>query len=86
VRVREDVRHVEKHRYKYLSCGGSRGEGAPPRPGRKRSVLALAWLRLGKPPYMFVTRRLFGYKGGERGRPKTGPWPDWTAPLAPRTR
>lgn len=86
VRVMEDVRHVEKHRSKYLSRGAGRREGDGQRPAKRRSILAHLWLRLGKPPYMFVTRRLFGYQGGERGRPKSGPWPDWTAPLQPRVR
>jgi predicted Ser/Thr protein kinase len=85
VRVMEDIRHVEKHRYKYLSRGGSRRATDVGPPARKRrSLIAHLWLRLGKPPYMFVSRRLLGYAGGERGRPKSGPWPDWTAPLAPR--
>ena len=90
VRVREDLRHVNKHRWKYTSRGGAAAEAATAagevRPTKKRSLLAHVWLRFGKPPYMFVTRRLFGYQGGERGRPKTGPWPEWTAPLAPRGR
>ena len=84
IRTTEDLRHVEKHRWKYLSRGGHAKSGEVTRPRKKRSALARAWLRFGKPPYMFITRRLFGYKGGERGRPKTGPWPTWTPPLAPR--
>ncbi|MEM7306188.1 MAG: phosphotransferase [Planctomycetota bacterium] len=90
VRVREDLRHVKKHRWKYTSRGGAAAEAATAagevRPSKKRSFLAHAWLRFGKPPYLFVTRKVIGYKGGERGRPKTGPWPEWTAPLAPRER
>ena len=86
IRTMEDLRHVEKHRWKYLSRGGHARSGEARRPRKERSILALVWLRVGKPPYLFVTRRLFGYKGGERGRPKTGPWPAWTAPLEPRVR
>lgn len=85
IRTMEDLRHVEKHRWKYLSRGG-RAHGAQARGSKKRSLLAHVWLRVGKPPYLFVTRRLLGYQGGERGRPKTGPWPAWTAPLHPRAR
>jgi hypothetical protein len=84
IRVREDLRHVEKHRWKYLSRGGAAKAGQARRVPKRRSILAHVWLRVGKPPYMFVTRRLIGYQGGERGRPKTGPWPAWTAPLGPR--
>jgi serine/threonine protein kinase len=84
IRTREDLRHVEKHRWKYLSRGGHSRSNEARRPPKRRSVLAHVWLRVGKPPYLFITRRLFGYAGGERGRPKTGPWPAWKAPLGPR--
>ncbi len=84
IRVREDLRHVEKHRWKYTTRGVGAGGAPVARPKKKRSLLAHLWLRLGKPPYMFVTRKLFGYTGGERGRPKTGPWPEWTPPIGPR--
>jgi len=84
VRTKEDMRHVEKHRWKYHSRGGHSKSGEPRRTPKRRSILAHLWLRVGKPPYMFITRRLFGYTGGERGRPKTGPWPAWTAPIGPR--
>jgi serine/threonine protein kinase len=85
IRTKEDLRHVEKHRWKYLSRGGHSRSNEARRAPKSRSILALVWLRVGKPPYMFITRRLFGYTGGERGRPKTGPWPEWTAPLGSRT-
>ena len=85
VRVEEDLRHVEKHRWKYQSRGGNRSAATSTKREKRRSLLAHLWLRFGKPPYMFISRRLFGYAGGgERGRPKTGPWPSWTAPLPPR--
>lgn len=84
IRVREDLRHVEKHRWKYTQRGVNAAGDAVKRPQKQRSFLAQAWLRWGKPPYMFVTRRLLGYQGGERGRPMSGPWPEWTDPVGPR--
>lgn len=84
VRVLEDLRHVEKHRWKYTTQGRPRGDGKERRKER-RSTLAHVWLRYVKPPYLFVTRRVFGYQGGERGRPRSGPWPEWTPPVGPRS-
>jgi hypothetical protein len=81
VRAREDLRHVAKLRWKYESRGArSTAEGASALV-KKRSLVAHLWMRIGKPPYRFVSRRLMRYTGGERGRPRSGPWPDWTPAL-----
>jgi len=85
-RAREDLRHIEKHRRRYTRDGrGPRGErsfgmGA----GEKRSLLALAWRRLGKPVYNLITRSLLRQTPSEPRRPSSGPWPVWVAPVAPR--
>jgi predicted Ser/Thr protein kinase len=85
-RAAEDLRHIEKHRGRYTRHGrGPRGErtfgsGA----GRRRSWLALAWRRLGKPFYVALTRALPRMSDGESRRPRSGPWPTWTAPVGPR--
>ncbi|MCE9593929.1 MAG: phosphotransferase [Planctomycetes bacterium] len=85
-RVAEDLRHVEKHRRRYMRTGrGPAGAEIDveqvPRP--KRRALAWTWRRLGKPLYHFVTRKLLRTRdGAEERRPSSGPWPRWTEPLA----
>lgn len=83
-RAREDLRHVEKHRRRYTRWGrGPRGASEPTRGAGaelRRSWIALAWRRTGKPVYVFVTRVLLGTKDGEARRPSSGPWPRWTPP------
>ncbi|MCK6444989.1 MAG: phosphotransferase [Planctomycetes bacterium] len=84
-RSAEDLRHVEKHRRRYMRIG--RGpEGAEidvhavPKP--RRGPLAFVWRKLGKPLYNFATRKLFSARdGAEERRPSSGPWPRWTEPL-----
>lgn len=84
-RCAEDRRHVEKHRALYLAHRpGAGGASSAGRPRRRRSAIAWAWLRLGKPVYHLVTRRLLGWQKSEPVRPEEGPWPTWTAPLGPR--
>ncbi|MCC6409569.1 MAG: phosphotransferase [Planctomycetes bacterium] len=85
-RVAEDLRHVEKHRRRYMRVGrGPAGAEidvlavAKPR----RGPLAFVWRRAGKPLYNFVTRKLFRTRdGAEERRPSSGPWPRWTEPVA----
>ena len=86
VRAVEDLAHVEKHRRVY-----ARGTGMDPSPDRtrmrrRRSLLARAWMALGKPLYNLVTRRLLHRSDGEPRRPSSGPWPEWTPPVGPRPR
>lgn len=82
-RVRDDLRHVEKHRRRYTRDGrgpeGARSEGR----GRdyKRGGVALVWRRTGKPLYNALTRGVLRTRDGEERRPESGPWPEWTAAL-----
>jgi len=92
-RVRDDLRHVQKHRVRYLKPGrGPAGNGRSGLTasehlsggaghGIRRSPVAWAWRRLGKPVYLLVTRRLLKTQDGEERRPSTGPWPRWTPPI-----
>ena len=80
VRVREDLRHVEKHRQRYLRRGRTRAEvGLAPLP--PRGMLSRTWRALGKPVYVFVTRRVLRWRDGEPRRDEAGPWPRWDPPL-----
>ncbi|MBL8858564.1 MAG: hypothetical protein JNL28_08680 [Planctomycetes bacterium] len=85
-RALEDLRHIEKHRRRYTRDGrGPAGErtfglGA----GRKRSLLARVWRRLGKPVYNTISRGILRRDASEARRPSSGPWPHWVAPVAPR--
>jgi predicted Ser/Thr protein kinase len=83
-RVRDDLRHVEKHRRRYTrdgrgpaGTGVSRGRGE----GIRRSWIAFVWRRGIKPAYVLVTRAVFRGGDGEERRPSTGPWPRWTRPI-----
>lgn len=79
-RVREDLRHVEKHRQRYLRRGRSRAEvGLGPLP--PRGLLSRTWRAFGKPVYVFVTRRVLRWRDGEPRRDEAGPWPRWDPPL-----
>ena len=84
VRCREDLRHVRKHRRRYELQGdpSRRGMAAP---AGRRSAVAWLWMRLGKPVYNLVTRRLLRTRDGEPRRSSSGPWPEWTSPVGPRT-
>lgn len=88
-RVRDDLRHVQKHRRRYTRDGRgpagadeslSRGSGH----GLKRGGVALVWRKSGKPLYNFITRRLLKTRDGEARRDSAGPWPEWTAAVGPR--
>jgi RIO-like serine/threonine protein kinase len=84
-RAREDLRHVWKHRSHYLRALGERDPlgATPPR----RSLVAEAWRRVGKPLYNAVTRSALvraRRSAGEARRLATDPLPRWTAPVGPR--
>ena len=85
-RAREDLRHVEKHRRRYTRDGrGPRGERLFGRgAGQPRSLLARVWRRAGKPIYNALVHALLRRPASEERRPITGPWPVWTAAIAPR--
>ncbi|MCB9915346.1 MAG: phosphotransferase [Planctomycetes bacterium] len=83
-RVRDDLRHVAKHRRRYTRDGrGPAGEAEQRGRGSelKRGGVALVWRRTGKPLYNWLTRRVLRTRDGEARRPSSGPWPEWTAPL-----
>jgi predicted Ser/Thr protein kinase len=84
-RVREDLRHVWKHRSHYLCALGER---EPPRAAApRRALVAEAWRRLGKPLYNAVTRSALvrARRGvGEARRRPDDPLPSWSAPVGPR--
>lgn len=86
-RVRDDLRHVQKHRRRYTRDGrGPRGTGEQRGSGHglRRGGVALVWRKTGKPLYNFVTRRLLGTSDGEERRPSSGPWPAWVKPRGER--
>jgi len=81
-RVRDDLRHVQKHRRRYTrdgrgphSASAEFGKGH----GMRRGGVALVWRKSGKPLYNFVTRKLLRTSDGEERRPSSGPWPSWVA-------
>ncbi|MDZ4771780.1 MAG: hypothetical protein SGI72_01460 [Planctomycetota bacterium] len=86
-RAREDLRHVEKHRRRYTRDGRgpngvqSFGRGS----GRRRSPLALAWRRAGKPVYNLLAELLAPRRAKEPRRSSSGPWPVWAPPVPPRS-
>lgn len=88
-RAREDLRHVEKHRRRYLREGrGPEGHAlvlSQLEPLR-RSWIARTWRASGKPIYRFVTRRILSTRDGEARRRSDGAWPRWTAPLGATAR
>ncbi|MDP6930609.1 MAG: serine/threonine protein kinase [Planctomycetota bacterium] len=73
-RMREDLRHVDKHRCRYEQRGRPRTE-------RRRSLLAALWMMSGKRLYNLLTRRILRVEDGEPRRPREGPWPEWGQPL-----
>ncbi len=81
VRVAEDLRHVAKHRRRYALGTGRDRDAVGLRLPKRRSLLAAAWMRCGKPVYNVVTRRVFALEDGEPRRPSVGPWPTWTPPV-----
>jgi predicted Ser/Thr protein kinase len=62
IMAREDLRHLLKHKRTYCASHLTQ---------RERRILATpapisrAWMRTGKPLYLFVTRRLFGWSDRE---------------------
>jgi hypothetical protein len=83
-RVREDLRHVEKHRRRYALQGRRSDPTGAEGPRLRRGLLSAAWLSAGKPLYTLVTRRLLHRPDSEPRRPREGPWPTWTPPVGPR--
>ena len=92
VRAWDDLRHVAKHRRRYLryalvadehAAPAAELRASPPRPPR-RSSLALVWRRTAKPVYNLVTRDLLGRRDGEERRETRGQWPIWVASRGPR--
>jgi predicted Ser/Thr protein kinase len=83
-RARDDLRHVAKHRRRYLRYMPAETpreiEKLPP-----RSLIAAIWRRTAKPLYNFVTRSLLRTRDGEERRETLGIWPHWTAPVGPRS-
>jgi len=83
-RARDDLRHVAKHARRYELQGrpkASLGERARlPR----RSWLAAAWRRFGKPLYVRLANGAPWRASGEVRRASSGPWPSWEAPLGAR--
>jgi predicted Ser/Thr protein kinase len=65
-RVRDDLRHVQKHRRRYTRDG--RGPAGEEQRGRghgvQRSLVARAWRRSGKPLYNWLTRRVLRTRDG----------------------
>lgn len=87
VRAADDLRHIAKHRRRYLRYAIARDEhNAPPRELRqdpprapRRRGVALVWRKTGKPLYNALTRGVLGRSDGEERRATNGPWPVWTA-------
>jgi RIO-like serine/threonine protein kinase len=83
-RARDDVRHVRKHRRRYTRDGRAPGGGAEAAGASRvvrRSWVAAAWRKLGKPVYNLLAHGPGGRVPSEEWRPESGPWPVWTPPL-----
>jgi len=69
----DDLRHLLKHKRSYRASHLTARERSIL---ARRSPLAAAWARTGKPAYRFVTRRLLGWSdregAGDRGTPGPG--------------
>ncbi|MDF1729309.1 MAG: phosphotransferase [Sulfitobacter sp.] len=87
-RCHEDLRHVQKHRRRYLRDGRGPGgvhstqaidSGAGAGLGRR--PLSKVWRATGKPLYHFLTRKVLKRWDGEERRESSGPWPTWTEAL-----
>ncbi len=85
-RARDDLRHVAKHRRRYLRyvrvvdfAPPAELLDNPPRAPRRKGA-ALVWRKTAKPLYNFVTRRLLGRKDGEARRETRSHWPQWGPP------
>ncbi len=91
VRARDDLRHIAKHRRRYLRytrvvdpsvAPPAELRAAPPRPPA-RSGVALVWRKSAKPLYNFVTRRVLRRRDGEERRATNGDWPQWSPAVGP---
>jgi Phosphotransferase enzyme family len=83
-RCRDDLRHVDKHRRRYLRAGRGPADAVSISSARPpRSALAAVWRRLVKPLYNAVVRTFPRARDGEERRPSSGPWPRWNPPLGP---
>ena len=85
-RIQDDLRHLMKHRRRYTRDGRGPAEVGAGGSGRgiRRSPAALAWRRLAKPVYVWITRGILHTRDGEERRPSSGPWPEWGPPVGPR--
>lgn len=86
-RIRDDLRHLMKHRRRYTRDGRGPvevGDGGSGR-GIRRSPAALVWRRLAKPVYVWITRGILRTRDGEERRPSSGPWPEWGPPVGARS-
>jgi len=86
----DDLRHVAKHRRRYLRYArvvdvapSAELLANPPRAPRRRGV-ALVWRKAAKPLYNLLTRRVLRRRDGEDRRAVSDPWPVWVAPVGPR--
>lgn len=91
-RAADDLRHIAKHRRRYLRFARVVDVAPPrellenpPRAPRRRGA-ALLWRKTAKPLYNFVTRSLLRRRDGEERRELIGPWPRWVAALGPRSQ
>jgi hypothetical protein len=91
-RASDDLRHVAKHRRRYLRFARVADPAvaparelldSPPRAPQRRGV-ALVWRRTAKPLYNLLTRRVLGRRDGEERRETAGEWPVWTPARATR--
>jgi len=86
-RVHDDLRHVHKHRRRYTRDGrgpATADAAAGAGHGLRRTRTSAAWRRIGKPLYLWLTRRVLKTRDGEERRESSGPWPRWTPPLGER--
>lgn len=80
-RASEDLRHVDKHRRRYLRQGRKKEPPAAGHAARpKRSAIAWVWIKTGKPAYNVLAGAL-GLRDREPRRPSSGPWPRWGPPI-----
>jgi tRNA A-37 threonylcarbamoyl transferase component Bud32 len=92
VRMRDDLRHIAKHRRRYLRftrvvdvAPPREWLDNPPRAPRRRGA-ALVWRKTAKPLYNFLTRSILRRRDGEERRVLAGPWPCWSPACGPRSQ
>ena len=86
-RRREDLRHVQKHRLRYVRHMPTHAKGpaeAGVGVGIKKGWPARLWMRFVKPIYNVLLRRSMRWSENEKRRPRTGSWPVWLPPSGPR--